>query len=153
MWFAQRVSALTSIEHDPIWHNKVTKELELRNLRNVDYLLIEKDVEDEKGQDAAYVRTTEKFPKNSFDFILVDGAYRDSCALASLDLLRPGGILIIDDACWFLPGNSTFSEARTHEQGPASPQWEQFVNAVADWRCIRTTDGIHDTALYFKPCQ
>ena len=111
LWFAQKVSALTSIEHDPVWHNKVTKELALRDLRNVDYLLVEKDVEDEKGQDAAYVRITEKFPKNSFDFILVDGAYRGSCALASLELVRPGGLLIIDDACWFLPSNSTSPKA------------------------------------------
>lgn len=153
LWFAQKVSALTSVEHDPDWHNKVTKELALRKLLNVDCLLVEKDVEEGKGQDAAYVRITEKFPKNGFDFILVDGAYRDSCALASLELLRPGGILIIDDAHWLLPSNSTSPKARTYAQGPASPQWEQFMVAVADWRCIRTSDGIHDTILYFKPCQ
>ena len=152
LWFAQKVSALTSVEHDRVWHNKVTKEFALRNLRNVDCLLVEKDVEDSKGQDAAYVRITEKFAKSSLDFILVDGAYRDSCALACLALLRPGGVLIIDDAHWFLPSNSTSPKARTYEQGPASPQWERFVTAVANWRCIRTTDGIHDTILYFKPC-
>jgi hypothetical protein len=153
LWFAQKVSELTSVEHDPVWFKKITKELELRKLANVNCLLVEKDVEDSKGQDAAYVRITEKFPENSFDFILVDGAYRDSCALASLGLLRPGGMLIIDDACWFLPSNSTCSNARTHEQGPASPQWGRFLNAVASWRCIRTTDGIHDTTLYLKPCR
>jgi hypothetical protein len=153
LWFAQKVSALTSIEHDPVWHNKVTKELEMRKLANVNCLLVEKDVEDSKGQDAAYIQITKKFPENSFDFILVDGAYRDSCALASMELLRPGGMLIIDDACWFLPSNSTCSNARTHAQGPASPQWGRFLNAVASWRCIRTTDGIHDTTLYLKPCE
>ena len=153
LWLAQKVSALTSVEHDPVWYNKVTKELELRKLANVNCLLVEKDVEDSKGQDAAYVRITEKFPENSLDFILVDGAYRDSCALAAMGLLRPGGMLIIDDACWFLPSNSTCSNARTHAQGPASPQWGRFLNAVASWRCIRTTDGIHDTTLYLKPCE
>jgi predicted O-methyltransferase YrrM len=144
---------LTSIEYDPVWHDKVTKELKLRNLRDVDCILVKKDVEDGKGPDSAYVLITEKFPKCSLDFVLVDGAYMDSCALASMELLRPGGILIIDDACWFLPSNSTSPKARTHEQGPASAQWEEFVNAVAAWRCIRTTDDIHDTILYFKPCQ
>jgi predicted O-methyltransferase YrrM len=153
LWFAQKVSALTSVEHNPVWHKKVTKELELRKLANVNCLFVEKDVEDGKGQEAAYVRITEKFHKSSFDFILVDGAYRDSCALASLVLLRPGGILIIDDAHWFLPSNSTSPQARTHAQGPASAQWEQFMDAVADWRYIRTSDGIHDTILYLKPSQ
>ncbi len=151
VWFAQRVSAITSIEHDPIWHAKVTKELALQSLRNVDCLLVEKDVDDEKGQDSAYVRAADKLSKNSFDFILVDGAYRDNCALASLELLRPGGILIIDDAHWFLPSSSTSPKARTHAQGPASAKWEQFMNAVINWRCIRTTDGIHDTLLYLRP--
>jgi SAM-dependent methyltransferase len=153
LWLAEKVSALTSVEHDPVWHKKVSKELELRKLANVNCFFVEKDVEDGKGQEAAYVRITEKFPKSSFDFILVDGAYRDSCALASLELLRPGGILIIDDAHWFLPSNSTSPQASTHEQGPASPQWGRFLNAVASWRCIGTTDGIHDTTLYLKPCQ
>jgi predicted O-methyltransferase YrrM len=153
VWFAERVSGITSIEHDSTWHDKVTKELAMRNLRNVDCLLVERDVEDEKGQDAAYVRITDKFAKNSFDFILVDGAYRDNCALASLELLRPGGILIIDDAHWFLPSSSTSPKARTYAQGPASAKWEQFMNAVINWRCIRTTDGIHDTLLYLKPCE
>ncbi len=153
LWFAGRISKLTSIEHDPIWHDKVTKELALQNLQNVDYLLVKKDVEDEEGQDSAYVRTTDKLSKNSFDFTLIDGAYRDSCALVSLELLRPGGILIIDDAHWFLPSNSTSPKARTRAQGPASTKWEQFTNAVVSWRCIRTTDGIHDTLLYLKPCQ
>jgi len=153
LWFAKKVSALTSVEHDPVWHNKVTKELARRKLLNVHCLLVEKDVEDSKGPDAAYVRITEKFPQNGLDFILVDGAYRDSCALASMELLRPGGILIIDDVHWFLPSNSISPEARTYEQGPASSQWERFASAVAAWRCIRTTDGIHDTILYLKPCE
>jgi SAM-dependent methyltransferase len=131
VWFAQRVSALTSIEHDPDWHDRVSKELAMRSLRNVECLLVEKDVEDGKGQDSAYVRTTDKFSKNSFDFILVDGAYRDNCALVSLELLRPGGILIIDDAHWFLPSNSNSPNSRTCAQGPASPEWEEFTNAVA----------------------
>jgi len=151
VWFAERILRLISIEHDPIWHEKVKNELAARNLYNVDCLLVEKDVEDAKGQDSAYVRTTHKFSKNSFDFILVDGAYRDSCALASLELLRPGGILIIDDARWFLPSNSTSPNARTSAQGPASPQWAQFMDAVVSWRSIRTTDGIHDTTLCLKP--
>ncbi len=84
--------------------------------------------------------------------LLEDGAYRDNCALASLELLRPGGILIIDDAHSFLPSSSTSPKAMTYAQGPASIKWEQFMNGVASWRCIRTTDGIQDTMLYFKPC-
>jgi predicted O-methyltransferase YrrM len=153
VWFAERVSALTSIEHDPAWHDKVTKALALRELRNVDCLLVRKDVEDGEGDCAAYVQIAEKFPMNSFDFVLVDGAYRDSCALASMQLVRPGGILIIDDAHWFLPSESTTSEARTLAQGPASLRWAEFMEAVTRWRRIWTTDGIHDTILYFKPCE
>lgn len=152
IWFAKRVSALHTVEHNPDWYHSVSRGLVRDGLRNVTCLLVEKDVTEERGQDAAYVRTTEKFASNCFDVVLVDGAYRDRCAMASLKLLKPGGLLIVDDCHWFLPSNSSSPNARTFAHGPASSTWQDFICAVSDWRCIWTSDGIHDTALYFKPC-
>jgi hypothetical protein len=42
VWFAKKISRLISIEHDSIWHDKVTKQLALQGLLNVDCLLIKK---------------------------------------------------------------------------------------------------------------
>jgi len=39
-WFARRVAALTSVEHNAFWHKKVSKTLKEQGLSNVQYLLI-----------------------------------------------------------------------------------------------------------------
>lgn len=36
-----------------------------------------------------------------FDLVLVDGQSRRQCILASIPLVRPGGVLMIDNADWF----------------------------------------------------
>ena len=43
LWFAQRVSALTSVEHDPLWYSKVSEMLKGNGISNVTQLLFEKD--------------------------------------------------------------------------------------------------------------
>ena len=107
-WFAERVGALTSIEHDAAWYAKVHDELRARDLRNVEYKLIPLDPDKESGQIyfadddlPAYVRAARTFEDGSVDFVSVDGAYRVSCALAAFPKLRSGGLLLVDDAAWF----------------------------------------------------
>ncbi len=154
LWFAQCTSFLTSIEHNQHWYNRVLKKLKERKLSNVDLLLIEtKDQYDDEdsGQVAAYIHAVERFKKESLDFVLVDGIYRDACANAVLDKIRPGGVLIIDNANWFLPCDSRSPTSRTAGQGPASPQWAEFLTAMKRWRCIWTSNGVFDTVLYIKP--
>ena len=119
-------------------------------LTNVDYRLIEKDEDEENGKNAAYVRVMEDFEKESLDFVLVDGIYRGACAVAVLSKVRPGGILIIDNANWFLPCKSRSPCSRSFEQGPASQIWDDFFHSVREWRRVWTTNGVCDTAIYFK---
>ncbi|MCK4789404.1 MAG: class I SAM-dependent methyltransferase [Desulfobacteraceae bacterium] len=148
LWFARRVSVLTSIEENPRWYNRVTKMLEDARIYNVTQLLVEKG----RNNSAAYVQVCKKFSKNSLDFVLVDGCYRAACATTIIEYIRPGGILIIDDAHRYLPCNSVSPYSRTFALGPASPQWAEFLIAVEQWRCIWTSSGVTDTAIYLKPC-
>ena len=152
LWFARRVSDLTSVEHDQRWYNKIKYKIEERGLSNVRYLFFEKDQPEDRGYDAKYVQVLQDFQPNSLDFSLVDGVYRDSCANSVIDKLHYGGILIIDNANWFLPCNSQSPNSRMYVQGPATQKWAEFLDTIKTWRCIWTTNGVTDTAIYIKPC-
>lgn len=149
LWFAQRVSFLTSVEHNPEWHRRVKGIAVRAGAANLECLLVLKD--DEQARSPAYARVAERFVDGSLDFILLDGIYRDICANASVGKLREGGLLILDDAHRYLPSASISPYALTQEQGPASPGWVRYLAAVQAWRCQWTSNGVSDTAIYFKP--
>lgn len=151
LWFAKRIRHLTSVEHNELWYKKVHQMLKDNHQENVDYYLALKEEEGESAA-SAYVRQVEQFGVNSLDFVLVDGIYRDSCALNALNLIRPGGILVIDNANKYLPCNSHAPNSRTHKDGPDGEIWAQVYRELCHWRTIWTSSGVWDTAIYIKPC-
>lgn len=62
------------------------------------------------------------------------------------ELLRPGGVLVLDNAETYLP---TTSRSPWNSTAPATPEWQRFVDLSADWRCVWTTNGVWDTAIWF----
>jgi predicted O-methyltransferase YrrM len=153
VWFAGRVAHLTSIEHDPAWHGRVGRMLKEQARNNVDYRLVPMDESEENGDASSYVQTCSTIKTNSIDFVLVDGVYRDFCAFQSLRVIRPGGVLIIDNINWFLPSNSFSPSSRSIEEGPKGRVWNQVFDALYEWRAIWTSSGVTDTGFYFKPCK
>lgn len=149
VWFAKRIAHLTSVEHDGNWAGKVQQMLS--GISNVDYRYIPIDVSEDQGGDAAYVRAADSFDANSLDFCLVDGAYRDFCALRVIEKIRPGGLLIIDNVNWYLPGHSRSPSSRSPSDGPKGPVWTEVNHLLSGWRRIWTSSGVTDTALFFKP--
>lgn len=149
-WFARRVGHLTSVEHNRDWYVRVEKQLESIG-KAVDYRLHEDGATE--SQDSAYVKVARSISPSSLDFVLVDGMARDHCAHASLDKLKPGGMLIIDNVNWYLPRESkTHSpNSRDLEDGYASSVWQQIGDEIQGWRSIWTTNGVTDTALWIKP--
>jgi hypothetical protein len=143
-WFARRVCHLISVENDPGWFNRV--ERQLAGASNVDLRLT--------LNEAAYVGICDSIASESLDFVLVDGALaRDACCHRSIGLLKPGALLILDNANWYIPCNS-------HSPGTRHPgdnsrfdatSWDCFLERVALWRRIWTTDGCADTAFWIKP--
>lgn len=146
-WFASRVSHLTSVEENPEWYQRVRKQID--NM-SVEYLLHEDG--STNSENSGYVDVVKKKNKNCLDFCLIDGAARDHCALASLDKLTSGGILIIDDVERYIPHEpKTFSpNARGIHDGYASEVWRQVGGKIKNWRSIWTTNGIKDTAFWVK---
>jgi predicted O-methyltransferase YrrM len=143
IWFAERVASMVSVEHNPEWHRRVSAELKGKGIKNVDYYL--------RQDEDAYSRMTSNFSPSSFDFCLVDGVARDRCALSALPLVRPGGIVIVDNCNWFLPTDTRSPFSRGPEQGPDTEFWATYQDSVKGWRTIWTTNGVFDTALWVKP--
>jgi predicted O-methyltransferase YrrM len=151
LWFAARVAALTSVEHDIRWHENVTARLKECGLGNVDYILAPEDQPMERGGDSAYARTALAFPEASLDFALIDGHYRDYCAKFIMPKIKLGGMLIIDNVNWYLPCRSKAPNSRTAELGPATDVWGAVWRQLEGWRTIWTSSGVWDTAIFIKP--
>ena len=103
------------------------------------------------GEDPSYPQVVDEMLDSSLDFALVDGIYRDYCAVDVVDKIKPGGVLIIDNVNHYLPSDSFAPNSRSYKQGPISGLWGKFLEIIKDWRCIWTSNGVSDTAFYYKP--
>jgi predicted O-methyltransferase YrrM len=142
---------LTSVEHDEHWYASVSKELKSRKLTNVEYKFAPQDQPPESGDKSEYAGIALLFPKESVDFTLIDGIYRDFTAKLMLPRIKRGGLMIIDNANWFLPSQSYSPSSRTHALGPEGPGWAEVANELDGWRSIWTSSGVTDTAIFIKP--
>jgi hypothetical protein len=103
-WFAQRIERLTSIEHNPLWFERVRSQI--GKLPNVDYRLVPLDHPEHEptrpryDPQPRYVAVVEAFPDVSLDLVVIDGHYRQACVAAVLPKIRPGGLLVIDNTNW-----------------------------------------------------
>lgn len=152
-WFARRISHLTSVEESPKWGPKVDHMLIKQRLRDrVDLHVVQTDPTDDSAANP-YVRVSANIAPASIDFALIDGDLRDHCALAALPLLKPGGLLIIDDVERYMPRMppTRSPNARKISEGYASTTWESLAREISGWRRIWTSDGVSDTALWMKP--
>jgi hypothetical protein len=150
LWFAKRVKHLTSVEHDDRWYKMVSGKLRSANLVNVNFLL-KKIKGYKKPMDSPYVQVINKFRKNSLDFVIVDGIYRDLCANLALDKIRPGRVIVLDNANRFIPSDSISPKSIPKDAAPVSNDWGRFLNRIKNWHQIWTSNGVFDTAIWFKP--
>ena len=135
-WFAGKLRHLTSVEHDPAWYARVRADLDRRGVANVDYRLIPLDhpaTEPEPPADGpvpAYAAAAADFPDGSLDLVVVDGHYRNFCVRAAVGKLRPGGLLVVDDA----------------------ERWADGPPVPAGWPAVsRTGNGLKETSIWRRP--
>lgn len=156
IWFAKNTKFLISVENNINWYNKVKVMIENRNLKNVRYLYFDEDENKNSPKFvdpkiSNYVEAINKFKEEMFDYILVDGIFREYCALNAIPKLKKGGILIIDNINWFLPSSTkTFGSIKENEK-PASKNWGKFRDITKKWKILWTTNGISDTGIFIKP--
>lgn len=149
LWLARRVKRITSLETDPAWFRTVQARAKSQNLQNIELKLC-RNSESNPG-DCDYVSAIAETGED-FDLVIVDGpTKRDLCALAALAHLKPSGLLLVDNANWYLPSHSRSPSSRSARDGPASAEWAQFAHEVSGWRLLCTTDGVWDTAIWVRP--
>ena len=151
LWFAQRVAHLTSIEHNDRWYKRVKKMLCEKGADNVDLLYA--PLEAGEGGLPEYVRVAAEKPKASLDFVLVDGRLRDQCAEVALQLLKPGGMLLIDDAARYIQHPYCCPQSVEAQNGPPSIVWAKIASELKamEAKVIWTSDGVTATVFYIMP--
>lgn len=88
LWLANRVDRLLSIEHDPIWWNKINKKLELKRQKNTEIRLLDEE---------NYTNINDIDDK-SIDLCVIDGILRGACAKFMLSKMKPGGWVYLDNS-------------------------------------------------------
>lgn len=118
LFWISRVQELVSVEHDTSWYSIMKKQFDEHSVQNLKYLLVEPESDTRFGEkrfenpddyisaDPAYTgknfeqyaKSIDAYPDNYFDVIVVDGRARTSCIKHSINKLKKGGYLIVDNA-------------------------------------------------------
>ena len=151
LWFAQKISHLTSIEHNDHWYKRIKKMLSDKGIDNVELLYAPLEAKDQSPSE--YVRASAELPKASLDFILVDGRLRDQCTEVAMQLIKPGGMLIIDDAARYIQHDYCCPQSVMAQNGPPTPLWSKIATELQAQgaKVIWTSDGVTATVVYFMP--
>lgn len=156
IWFAHHVKFLHSMESAPVWYEKVCDWLARENLTDrVNYrLAIEPREDDLMPEEHPYVSGIAGMPDDVLDFVLVDGIMRLTCLRWAMRKLKPGGILILDNANVYLPNK--YEEGHTTvirgSDKPRDSEWSRTWEELSRWRGFNATDHINDTRFWFAPC-
>ena len=105
-WFAQRLRRLVAVEYDDAWAERVKQQIKESAICNVDLRVIRVEHPlDEPTRPIydpvpRYIAFVDEFPDEHFDFIEVDGHYRQACVVMALRKLKKRGLLLVDDTNW-----------------------------------------------------
>lgn len=154
-WLASRVAKLVSVENHAGWYADVDKALIDSGLREkVDYRHVDvKEAKENSPKQHPYAAIATEFDDNSLNFALVDGKQRLECVEVVMPKIKPGGLLILDNAERYIP-NLVLGHHTTHvNQRKECPneRWQQIVKNLEEWRSIITTNHIWDTRFWVKP--
>lgn len=159
LWYAARAASVIAIEHQECWWQRLRAEIERRHILNCRLKLIAPNLrasadpgvsESDPRQYVShwthyqnvhfrdYVNSIGEQPDNSLHLVSVDGRARPACVLHAIPKVRPGGLLVLDDA-----ERASYREAKL---------------LLADWAC-REFSGlapqggsvIKTTSVYTKP--
>ena len=118
LYFLDKGAEVTTVEHNEIWFDELSKIISAENLSNLwtgklmkpelRYSHQEVDFSDPNNYLSSesefqgrsfftYVSTIDGYLDNSFDVVLIDGRCRPSCIKHSVSKVKVGGILVLDN--------------------------------------------------------
>ncbi len=162
-WFARRTKHLTSFETNPPYYEVIAASLIANRLSNVDYRLIAQDYEDDEQAMHRHpiVRAAYDFGDETLDYALIDSAPRGCLCAGVVPKLKRGGLLILDNANWYLPPPADIHPPTTGSVSavlgtpgsriPTHECWPAFARGIEDWQALWSSNGIQMTLLLFKP--
>lgn len=155
LFYAHRVKEVIAIENDKAWAENVRSTCAERGITNVTIELIPQDpLPAEDSFDPAdpavfisnarfhrgahfqqYATHIAQFPDAHFDLIVVDGRVRPSCIQQAIPKLKPGGLLVLDNAEreWYQRARALLDTWKRWEFAGPAPYLAQFSLTVA-WR-------------------
>lgn len=118
LFFARLGAEVTSVEHDPKWRDAVERALAAEGLYSGQLLLkeptrpasegsadptdpnayVSSDHRYEGLEFVDYATAIDAFPPEHFDLVVIDGRARPSCFAHSVDRVKKGGFLLLDNA-------------------------------------------------------
>ena len=114
IFFAERVSKVVSVDHDPEWFQLAFKQLNKRNCINVKATCVEAEnlLFDELPEPddyetcysstglclKKYVNSINEYPEQYFDLVVIDGRARPSCIKQAKSKIKPGKYLLLDNS-------------------------------------------------------
>ncbi len=105
LWFAKNCKSLTTIEHSEEWGAAVKETLKRMGRSNVSLKIRPGRIRPGKkgeevgdnGTNTPYVDAASEDNKK-YDCIVIDGVHRNDCAFKAIEHIKPGGIIILDNA-------------------------------------------------------
>jgi len=137
-WFASRCGRLVSFEDDPEWGRRTV--LQLDPYPHARVIMTPRDEE-------GYMRAVRENVDFEPTIVLVDGQHRDAAALWALDVLSPCGMLVIDNANWFLPSRVRAPSSVPCDAKPVSARWETFLGHASKYRQLWFDNGVQATLV------
>jgi len=138
IFFLNRKVNLFSIEHEGVWINKVNKKVSSSNFARWSPNLVSADGIDSSVPNVDdYLAPLKKISNGSMDLVFVDGRHRVESIRRSINLLKDGGIIILDNS--------------------DRPQYEDAFKILRDWSLVKTacitnaSDFVTPAAIWKKP--
>ena len=136
-WFSKFTDKIYSIENNPDWYSEISKKIKENSIENIFYF--HKNCKMLPIWDIDFENTIEYEEYSSailsfdvkFDYIIIDGVARSLSIQNSIDKLKDGGYLIIDNA-----------------ERPA--YWESMRKIPQNWEILEFSNPVDKTLIYRK---
>lgn len=156
VWFGLNTKQITSVEHNGEWYNRVQLMIKKYRLAKKATVKLVKNVDEVMWSgESNYIEPIMSIKNESLDYCFVDGIFRDECILQSIPKLKHGGLLIVDNVDNYFPKNKISISVRykrdNFSKTVSAQKMKKIFEILNSWRCIWTTCGIQDTALWIKP--